>query len=270
MKAQLGQEQLPQNSLLLTCSSQEDRCLGTFNRNYDWRPRKSLLFRYDTTSAQGERNHVTLCSHLRSRAPLVETTLKQIVRRGHDDAPLSAELRAHGDNPVVLDISVISKRYLFVLLRWLDDHACWERLWIVYSEPRTYGIEGNIPLSFGVASVTSLPGFTSASNPSRPIHAVFLLGYEGDRALATYEFLQPTRTTLIIPDPPFNNEWVGRTEAQNRNLLATINNEQSLIRSDSIDPQSTLYTLRSVYGEVTRRSVFSRVLCPLGTKPQVV
>ena len=270
MKTPLSRTILPDNSLLLLCSSQEDRCLGILHETQDWSPRSSLLFRYDSMSAIGERNHATLSSYLGERASLVEARLDHIIGQSSTATPLTTTLRQHGDNPLVLDISVMSKRHLFVLLRWLDDHGYWDRLWILYSEPEVYGTEGHIPLSFGVASVTHLPGFTSVSNPSRRLHAVLFLGYEGDRALATYEFLQPTKTTVVVPDPPFRPGWAGRTEVQNRNLLATIDSRSSLVKTDSLDPVSTYHALCKIFGEVTSRSDYSRALCPLGTKPQVV
>ena len=270
MKIPLARTRLPDNSLLILCSSQEDRCLGIIQATQDWSPRSSLLFRYDPMSTRGEDNHATLSSHLGQRTSVAEARLDHIVSRGPTAAPIAKALRQHGKNPLVLDISVMSKRYLFVLLRWLDDHGYWDRLWILYSEPEVYGTEGHIPLSFGVASVTHLPGFTSVSNPSRRLHAVLFLGYEGDRALATYEFLQPTKTTVVVPDPPFRPSWSGRTEVQNRNLLATIDSGSSLVKTDALDPVSTYQALCKIFGEVTSRSDYSRALCPLGTKPQVV
>ena len=270
MKLALEHVTLPDNSLLLLCSSQEDRFRGALYEAPDWRPRGAILFRYDAMSAQGARNHATVASYLRQRTVLVEARLSEIVGGRAEATPLTGALREHGDNPVVLDISVMSKAHLFVLLQWLDDHGYWDQLWILYSEPEVYGTEGHIPLSFGVSSVTHLPGFTSVANPSRPLHAILFLGYEGDRALATYEFLQPTKTTVVIPDPPFQPDWSGRTEAQNRNLLATIDNRSSLVKADALDPVSTYSALRTILGEVTSRSDFSRALCPFGTKPQVV
>jgi hypothetical protein len=154
-------------------------------------------------------------------------------------------------------------------LRWLDDCQCWDRLWLLYSEPEEYDIDGNLPLSFGVSSVQQVPGFTSSPNPSRPLHAAMLLGYEGDRAFATYQLLQPKKTTVIIPDPPFKSEWQGRTEKLNANLLSAIG-QYSMEKADALDPESSLAVLKAVLGDPSVRSEFSRALCPLGTKPQTV
>src|SRR5690606_719906 len=155
---------------------------------------------------------------------------------------MRSTIASHGDKPIVIDVSVLTKRHLLMLLRWLDDCDCWDRVWLLYSEPEEYEIEGNLPLSFGVSSVQQLPGFSSAPNPSRPLHAVMFLGYEGDRAFATYELLQPKKTTVIIPHPPFKAEWAGRTEHLNAHLLSAIGH-YSMEKADALDPEASLCVL---------------------------
>ena len=95
------------------------------------------------------------------------------------------------------------------------------------------------------------------------------LGYEGDRAFATHAFLQPRRTTLIIPYPPYREEWKGRTEEFNHNLIAVVG-ENALKNADALDPESSLEVLETVFGPVEHRAEASRAICPLGTKPQIV
>jgi hypothetical protein len=172
------------------------------------------------------------------------------------------------ERPLVVDISVFTKRHLLMLLRWLDDHGLWSRLWILYTEPEDYEIEGHLPLSFGVSSIEEVPGFSAAPDPSRPLHVAMFLGYEGDRAFATYEVLQARQTTLIVPSPPFRASWAGRTEVLNRDLLAVVG-QSSLLKADSLDPDSSHAVLTEVFGAPTKRSECSRAICPLGTKPQV-
>jgi hypothetical protein len=231
-----------------------------------------VVFKYDDANPLGEEYHASITSQFTQASTLKEIPFQESnVIHNFDchKTELQAILVEHGDNPVVVDVSVLTKRHLLLLLRWLDDHGCWDRLWIVYSEPEEYEIEGQLPLSFGVSSVTQLPGFAASPNPSRPLHAAMFLGYEGDRAFATYEILEPKKTTVIIPDPPFKESWRGRTEQQNRNLLASID-QYSLECADSIDPESSVAVLQKVFGDPKLRSDFARTLCPLGTKPQTL
>jgi len=95
------------------------------------------------------------------------------------------------DASIVLDISVFTRRHLLMMLRWLDDEGYWDRLTIVYSEPEDYDVSQFIPLSFGLTSLQQIPGFSACPDLSRPVHLVLFLGYEGDRALAVYEHVEP-------------------------------------------------------------------------------
>lgn len=271
MKVAFTQELLPQDSLLLLCSSHEPRCLGVLGDCVDWVPKTTVLFGYNEESPRGDAHRTTLLATLQARSPVLELSLSRITETSNDGPRrLQSVLAEHGSGPVVVDISVMSKRVLLLLLRLLDDCGFWDRLWIVYSEPEEYEIEGRLPLSFGVSSVTLLPGFAPSANPSRPLHAVMFLGYEGDRAFSTYDILQPKRTTLVVPDPPFRPEWEGRTERLNRNLLATIDDQSCVERADAIDPSSTITALNRVFGDVRAYSEFCRAVCPVGTKPQAV
>ncbi len=272
MKQPLLEARLPDHSLLIMCSSHEERSKGLVSRMGSWSPTKTVLLHYADSNSLGDRNRSEIHKSLADRCPIVNAPFDEdnvIDNFNQHKGTLHATLAEHGDKPVVLDVSVLTKRHLLLLLRWLDDCRCWDRLWLLYSEPEEYEIDGNLPLSFGISSVQQLPGFTSSPNPSRPLHAAMFLGYEGDRAFATYELLQPKQTTVIVPDPPFKSEWKGRTEQLNANLLSAIG-QYSMEKADSLNPESSLAVLERVLGHPANRSEFSRALSPLGTKPQTV
>jgi hypothetical protein len=154
-------------------------------------------------------------------------------------------------------------------LRWLDDEGCWDRLCVVYSEPDDYDVSQYVPLSFGLSTLQQIPGFAASPDLSRPLHLVLFLGYEGDRALAVYEHLQPIQTTLAVPHPPFNPLWAGRTEAFNADLLALVG-DGLIEKVDAIDPENVHASLVKMFGDEKKRAPHARVLCPLGTKPQTL
>jgi hypothetical protein len=264
MKVLFEPSLLPSASLLITCANHEERSQGMISRLGTWSPARALLLHYADSNALGATHRFGMIAELESRCSVGDLVFDEKRVTEHFDQQkhfLRATIDSHGDNPIVVDVSVLTKRHLLLLLRWLDDCGCWDRLWIVYSEPEEYEIEGFLPLSFGVSSVQQLPGFSSSPNPSRPLHAVMFLGYEGDRAFATYELLQPQTTTVVIPDPPFNPQWRGRTEKLNASLLATIG-QCSMKKADSLDPESSTAVLVSVLGDPSIRSDFSRALCP--------
>ena len=139
---------------------------------------------------------------------------------------------------------------------------------VVYSEPGDYLVSKYIPLSFGLASLQQTPGSCACPDLSRPVHLIMFLGYEGDRALAVYENVQPMKTTLAVPHPPFQPDWAGRTERFNRDLLALVG-EQAVLKVDALDPDATSEALIGVLGGAGRDE-YARIICPLGTKPQTL
>jgi hypothetical protein len=263
---------MPEGAVLLTCSSHEERCLAMPLRWGRWRPSRVVLFHYDDPNPPREIYHAQLRVHYSNSSLLEEIgfTERDAVdsfRRNHlTFEVLLSEVR---NLPVVLDISTFTKRHLLMLLQWLDDSGLWPNLYIVYSEPEEYLVTPFIPLSFGISRVEEVPGFTAAPDTSRPLHVVLFLGYEGDRTLATYEILQPMKTTLVVPDPPFQEEWRGRTETLNQELISVLG--AAAIRSaHSLDPEDTYLLLANVLGGIDERGFYARVICPLGTKPQAV
>jgi hypothetical protein len=264
--------QMPQEAVLITCSSHEERCLAIPRRWGRWRPSRVVLFHYDDPNLRRERNHSDLRAYYSNSTLLEEIGFTEgdavdSFRRNHDI--LITLLAESADSPIVLDISTFTKRHLLMTLQWLDDSGLWQNLYIIYSEPEDYIVTHFVPLSFGVSRVEEIPGFTAAPDASRPLHAVLFLGYEGDRALATYEILQPMKTTLVVPDPPFQEEWRGRTEELNRELVSVLGT--GAIRSaHSLDPEGACSLLIDLLGRVDERGKYARLICPLGTKPQAV
>ena len=245
MKAAFSSAHLPGDSVFLACSSHEDRCLGVVQKWEQWRPHEAVVFHFDDSNPRREQNHRMLQDTLTTGCDVIEIpfTEADAVRSFHAQRDKLRKVTGESANrPVVLDISVFTKRHLLMLLRWLDDYDCWTRLWVVYTEPEEYEIEGHLPLSFGISCVEQVPGFSASPDPSRPLHVAMFLGYEGDRAFATYELLQARQTTLIVPRPPFRESWVGRTETLNRDLLALVG-DSAVLKADSLDPDSSLSVL---------------------------
>ena len=264
---------MPQGCIFLTCSSHEPRCLGVIQQLGSWKPVATIIFHYDDVNPKRETNHKAMEGDLQTCGigvrclPFTET---DAVRSLHDNMDELRNLLQHHHNaPVVLDISVFTKRHLLMMLRWLDDGGAWERLILLYTEPDDYDVSAFIPLSFGLSSLEQIPGFPAAADLSRPVHLALFLGYEGDRALAVFEHIQPIQCSLMIPHPPFKSEWAGRTEAFNTDLIATVGSASTVL-VDAVDPRLTKQALENVWGDGKKRSTHAKVVSPLGTKPQTV
>lgn len=273
MKIPFESVQLPEHALLIACSSHEERCEGLSRRKATWEPDSVVLFHYDDENPKREKRHKALMEAFTSKScrpislPFAECN--PVASLQNNMQALDAALMNNRDSAIVLDISVLTKRHLLMILRWLDDRDCWDRLWIIYCEPGDYVVSQYIPLSFGVSSIHQIPGLCGTPDMSRPLHLAIFLGYEGDRALAAYEHIQPIETTLIVPDPPYRPEWKGRTETFNCDLIKLVG-KSSIIKVDAINPTSTLDGLRTCLGLENDRSAHCKVVCPLGTKPQTV
>ena len=55
------------------------------------------------------------------------------------------------------------------------------------------------------------------------------------------------KTTLVIPHPPYQATWKGRTEEFNRDLLALVG-EDAIVKVDPLDPEATHVLLTTVLG----------------------
>lgn len=273
MKKRLDSGGLPAGALLILGSSHEERCAGVVSRIGTSQPAEALLFHYDDANSRRELNQAKIEAALTAaRVPITKTQFAEssaVASLRENMAELRAVLDRHHHAPVVLDISVLTKRHLLMTLRWLDDQGVWDRLWVVYTEPTDYDVSRHIPLSFGLASMQQVPGFSACPDLSRPVHLALFLGYEGDRARAVYEHVEPMRTTLIVPHPPYKPDWAGRTERFNADLLALVG-EDCIEKLDSIDPAATVAGLRKVFDLHVGRSPFARIVSPLGTKPQTL
>ncbi|MBI3043992.1 MAG: hypothetical protein HYY78_14325 [Betaproteobacteria bacterium] len=231
-----------------------------------------MLFHYDDHNPKREVNHAKLRDIFRATAEVTELSFRErdaVASFRANGEPLKALLTKYRMSSVVFDMTVFTKRHLLMMLNWLDDFGCWDRLNIVYTEPQDYDATAYLPLSFGIAGFEQIPGFAGTPDSSRPLHLLIFLGYEGERALATYEQLQPIKTTLVVPHPPFREEWAGRTEEFNKDLITRVGS-RSVVVADSVDPEKVCASIRGAFGSDDGRSEYAKILCPLGTKPQAL
>ena len=273
MKLLVSSKLLPDRAVLITCSSHEPRCLGFFSQMNHWRPEVAVLFHYDDDNPIRERHHANMEGMLRAAGiatlvlPFTEVSAVRSMRANM--LRLRQLLDEHRGLSVVVDISVFTKRHLLLILRWLDDEGLWDRIAVVYSEPDEYDVSKHVPLSFGLSSVHQIPGLPASPDLSRPVHLVLFLGYEGDRALAVYDQVQPMRTTLIIADPPYKPSWLGRTEELNSDLLK-LAGTNLVTKVDGLDPDASVRLLHSILGDTRKRGEYAALISPLGTKAQTL
>ncbi len=273
MRTLLNSSHLPKEALLIACSSHEERCLALLRSEFGWVPHTALLFHYDDCNPKREINHNKILRYLTGKSIVKELIFNEsdAVKSfmGENGVQLKNILAEWGDKPIVFDISVFTKRHLLMMLSWIFDSSLDKQLSVVYSEPEDYDAEVDLPLSFGVASLQAVPGFSGLADCSRPLRMVILLGFEGERALAAYELLQPIHTVALVGDPPYRANWKGRAEKLNAALLERLR-PQDIGSIDCVDPEKVAAELTLHLGEPTTMSDCVQVICPLGTKPQAL
>lgn len=273
MKIQFDPVEFRAPSVLVGCSSHEDRCMGILGQIGDDRPVAIVLFHHDDVNPRRERNHskmVGLAQGLGVELVEVQYTKSQPrasmmrgVRR------LDELLSRYPSVEVMLDISVLTRLHMFMLFQWFEDVGYWNRLRIGYCEPENYFISEHIPLSFGIDSFQQIPGFAACANFSRSTHLMLFLGYEGDRSVAAYEYIQPEVTTLVVPNPPYRPQWAGYSERFNVEIIGLVGRDQ-IVHADPVDPCAVLNMMKSEFGEIDQPSPRARVIVPTGTKPQAL
>jgi hypothetical protein len=261
----------PDDALILA-ASYEDRCLGLARRLRDYSCARVILTVYDGESERRRRNIKELEQLLCSAGELVKLP-------AHHDKPLDhvralvdmiRACSADREPRLSIDVSTFTKNHLLLLLQGLHLADMLRMCHIYYTEPTDFHTYDNQPLSLGVASVGVVDTFVGAHTPSKETLLVLFLGYEGTRALALWQHLEPNETIAVIPDPPYRDTWRGRTEAQNGYLLSLLPPECK-VTSHSLLPADTLRLLTDIVdGGHYPPKKYNYVMAPVGTKAQTV
>ena len=273
MKVLFSTDRVSSDSVLIACSSHEERCTGALRNIADWRPRCVVLFHYKDDNAQREHRRAELLSSVKASGlpshelPYAKSHPAACLREA---IPVLADtFKQYPSASIILDISVMTRQHCLMLCQWLEDAGYWDRLVIVYSEPSQYDVSEYMPQLFGIKSLELIPGLAPCADLSRPIHLVLFLGHEGDRAMATYDHIQPSRTTLIVPDPPYYQSWAGLTERLNADLIALVGAD-CVRHVESVDPDIIVRQLEEIVCALDSRSEWATILVPFGTRPQAL
>ena len=261
-----------QAEIFIGCASFEDRCLGALSLlSANYRFDHSYLCIYDDPNEARQPNVKAMAERLQSSGP-TSTILTSKHNPSRSIAKLLTRIRAlalKSQVNVTLDVSTFTKRHLLLLLLALDDAGLWESLRLIYTEPKDYVVDMYLPMSVGIKEVAPIPGFTNIKPPDKPVLLVIMLGYEGDRAMALFQSIEPNETVLLVPRPAYRPEWEGRTEELNRQLVSLLG-EDAIVYADSRDPLQVKIALNEVLDTRYPTENWTCLVSPLGTKPQTV
>jgi hypothetical protein len=272
-------EQDKPDDFLILSSSWEERCLGVAERLKFYSSNKILINVYDNPTPKKEEIYKELKKMLIHKGEIQAVNSKQ-------SNPLDGIKRMlyhiktnfkNGIPKISFDISCFTRKHLLQLLNCLECNGLLGNTNFYYSQPTDYYSENNSSNAEGISSISVTETFSGENLSSRDTALIIFLNFEGRRALALWQELQPNVAMPIIPFPSIKAEWGDRVENQNRLLLSTLNlNWEDLEKSSPLDPDFTkelllkLTSLKLEENKILKHSNYNFIIAPLGTKPQVL
>jgi hypothetical protein len=261
------------DDLFICFASFEERCLGCVKRLSGYSAKQSIVLRISDEPNKARENYLseikTILSGI-SKFSVIETQhsdpIVGILALSRQLQQIKADI---GQVSITLDITTFPKRHLFLTLKLLDKLALLASTRMLYTDPKLYGSNINKPLSEGLKEIAVFPTFTGKYDPQQKLTLVLFLGYEGHKALALWENIEPNKTIAIIPKPAYHPEWEGKTEEMNPALLSALDKD-SILYADSRDPTSTFELLEEIIMPDCVSTNSNLYIAPLGTKLQAV
>ena len=262
-----------ENEIFICFASFEERCKGAASRLKDYKANKCYILHItDEVCEKREQAVVELGKILSEFGEVC------VVDTMHSDPvvgllALSQEVQAVCDYSepisVTIDISTFPRKQLLLMLRLLEELHLMNSTRILYTEPGKYLADMDMPLSFGIKEIGIIPTFKGNYDPHKELKLILFLGYDGDRALALLENIEPHKTIIVIPKPAFYPEWEGKTEKLNGAVLAAVD-DKCVHYSHSQDPDSTVDLLKRLIKPENEDVPDNWYIAPLGTKLQAL
>jgi hypothetical protein len=261
----------PDDALILS-ASWEDRCLGMPRRSFSYRCKAVYMTVYEGKNDLRERNLRELEPLLRRFGPLEPmpatrrdplASVRRLIERLRTAAP-------DGRPKISIEISTFTRKHLLLLLNGLDHAGLLRNCQLYYTEPLDYQTHEDEAAASGISAIETIQTLSGSNRPSKNSLLVMFLGFEGRRALALWEHLEPHSTIAIIPDPAYHSEWRGRTELQNRYLLSCIP-APNVYYSDARRPSDSENLLDRLIAEPKfNPDAYDYWIATLGTRPQLI
>lgn len=168
-------------------------------------------------------------------------------------------------------------------LNLLVDYSCMTRLWYASfldffkEEKRGTVAEINIYFAYSPAQFTEppqvilpnefmgpVPGFCNLRLPETRTALIIGLGYEPDRSLGLYEFLDPAETYAFYTEPSHDSKFTLAVKENNKELMRRLGDER-LFAYPMQDLGTTSNLLTSLSLGLSKN--YRVILAPLGPKP---
>lgn len=261
------------DDVFICCGSPEERCKGTMRKiSPNYKANIVFLLRYTNHESQKrEQNVKEMKNRLEKVGKIIEIVVdeeKPIPIINDIIQKIERDATEPGKHRITIDISTIIKWHLLILLKALDLKNICEEIRFLYTEPEDYVTDLFQPLSFGIRKIFPIPTYSGNYDFSKDSLLILLLGYEGDRALALLEEMDPTECLLLIANPAYHKEWEGRAEEMNVGIINIVGRSK-IEYTDSRNPVMVSQQLHKILSN-PKYSKYNHIISPLGTKPQTL
>lgn len=257
------------DDVFISSGSPEIRCLGTLKKlDEKYRANQIFILKYSHKNEKREKNLKEMHQILSKIGPIEEflideeltmPMISEIIQK------IEKQTRGSASPKITIDVTTLIKWHILVLLNMLDKKNLLHKCRFLYTEPEEYIIDLFQPLSFGIKQIFPIPLFSGNYNFAKDCLLVIFLGYEGNRAMALLENIDPTECLLLIPKPAYHSEWEGRTEEMNKEIINIVGNS-NIKYIDSRNPVLVATQLKTILSESC--SKYNCLISPMGTKPQ--
>ena len=184
------------------------------------------------------------------------------------------------DEKVVIDFSIMSKPYIFILLKYLLYVRNMDRIYLLYTEPASYhklrlkmvpkntNQEDSEYFTKGTVRIGEVPSYSGKIELTKKNALVVLLGFEGERAVQVFNEVNPDLTIPVNGFPAYRPEFKDISILSNEELLREPEIMKELMYAPANDPFETKNTLEEIYSKHSENYNIS--VSPLGTKPMAI
>jgi hypothetical protein len=261
------------DDLFICCASFEERSVSISHKLAPtFLARFGIIFAFEDTFHKEQAD--TNMFHLQSQLGR-STTDGIFIIRCHHKNPVEGisqlkdiwgrcQPRFHQRSFITVDISGFPKILILELLRYIVDE-------MKLSLPRlVHTTQEYLPakLTQGVQQVTTVPNFFGSLSLEKSTVLVLFLGFEPERCLAVWQHFNPTRTILLLTNPPRqdNRHYLDYARSNNEYLLSQPTVEVRDVPADN--PYRVSTVLERIYSDI--KDSYNMVIGPFGTKPQTV
>jgi len=274
-------EDMP-DDMFITCVGFEERCIKSLLSSENYKAENIIVFDYYESEGKKEISRIKTNRKIileNARARIKNEKNIFLLRSSRTDPrdgyyKILEICRILGFSTVsrnlaiTIDISVFTKSYLLVLFKTFESLGK-NRIRAIYTEPAYYYPER---LTLGVKSPPKyVPFYNGNLSPLKPALLFLFCGFEGERAYAVWEYVEPEKTIAFIGNPGYQSEYPEIAQRLNQYLINDLEIEKEkgskIMEVSARDPDDVCNRLESLWSENQNYNI---LICPLGTKLQAL